>query len=337
MSLIHARLGSHLDMGVVAQVRTHPTVDRVIPCVQMTMLDIAVPPFGSAAINPYSVYAQDMAYLTALYDLELKEGHLPHPNTNEIVIPEVVAQNRNLHVGDVIGNRDRPAYPGAMALPTDFVISGIFAKPKAPEDENWLAFTSLEFLQNHGAFPILEHIDLFLVTSRAGQKAAMDDWLEAELAQISGVQAFTYRQSLVGAREGARTTLLTMALIESVVAVVAAIALAVLNIISIVQRQSELGILHAFGRARLWLVWRTVRETAFTTGIAWGVSALLCLMGLVYLQVQVFGPLGLRFDLFNLTPWLFTLPIPVAVLAVSTGTIARTLSKLDPVSIIERR
>jgi ABC-type lipoprotein release transport system permease subunit len=278
-----------------------------------------------------------MAYLTALYGLELKEGHLPHPNTNEIVIPEVVAQNRNLHVGDVIGNREHPAYPGAMALPTDFVISGIFAKPAAPEDENWLAFTSLEFLQNHGAFSILEQIDMFLVTPNAGQKEAMDDWLEAELAQTSGVQAITYRQSLVGAREGTRTTLLTMALIESVVAVVAAIALVVLNIISIAQRQSELGILHAFGRARLWLVWRTVREAAFTTGVAWGVSALLCLMGLIYLQVQVFGPLGLRFDLFNLTPWLFTLPIPIAILVATIGAVSRTLGRLDPVTVIERR
>jgi hypothetical protein len=54
-------------------------------------------------------------------------------------------------------------------------------------------------------------------------------------------------------------------------------------------------------------------------------------------SVGVFTPLGLRLNLFNLTPWLFTLPIPVAVLAVTTGTIARTLAKLDPVSIIERR
>jgi hypothetical protein len=60
-------------------------------------------------------------------------------------------------------------------------------------------------------------------------------------------------------------------------------------------------------------------------------------MELFFLQLGVFEPLGLRVDFLNLTPWLFTLPIPVAVLAVSTGTIARTLSKLDPVSIIERR
>jgi hypothetical protein len=32
-----------------------------------------------------------------------------------------------------------------------------------------------------------------------------------------------------------------------------------------------------------------------------------------------------------------TFPVPIAVVIAGTGTIARTLSKLDPVTIIERR
>jgi hypothetical protein len=84
-------------------------------------------------------------------------------------------------------------------------------------------------------------------------------------------------------------------------------------------------------------VWRTVREAFFTTGIAWVFSAVLCLMGLLYLQFGVFEPLGLRLDFFNLTPWLLTLPIPVAVLIVTAVTVTWNLSRLDPVAIIERR
>ena len=130
---------------------------------------------------------------------------------------------------------------------------------------------------------------------------------------------------------------LTIALLESVIALVAAVTLAVLNYISISERKSEFGVLHALGYGRVQLVWRATRETAFTTGVAWGVSAALFLIGLLYLQFRVFAPLGLRLDFFNLTPWLFTLPTPVAVLLVTTGTVARLLTRLDPVSIIERR
>ena len=128
-----------------------------------------------------------------------------------------------------------------------------------------------------------------------------------------------------------------MALLESVIAIIAAISMAVLNYIFIVQRQKEFGVLHALGYSRMQLVWRTVRETLFTTGVAWAFSAGLFLVGLLYLQFGVFAPLGLRLNFFNLTPWLFTLPIPAVVLAVTAVTIARTLSKLDPVAIIERR
>jgi ABC-type antimicrobial peptide transport system permease subunit len=103
------------------------------------------------------------------------------------------------------------------------------------------------------------------------------------------------------------------------------------------QRQSEFGVLNALGFSRLGLVWRTVRETAFTTGMAWGFSAVLCLAALACLKIGVFTPLGLRLNLFTPTPWLSTIPVPITVLTVTSGTIARTLRRLDPVSIIEGR
>jgi hypothetical protein len=95
--------------------------------------------------------------------------------------------------------------------------------------------------------------------------------------------------------------------------------------------------LSALGHGSWRLVGRLVRETALTAGAAWGISIGLCLLGMLIFRSSVFVPLGLRLNLDNPMPWLFTLPIPVAVLTVTSGTVARTLSKLDPVSIIERR
>ncbi len=288
-------------------------------------------------IHPYGVYAEDMAYLVELYGLELKEGRLPGPRTNQIVISEAVAQNLDLRIGDVIGDPDRPAYPGAPALPAEFVISGIFARPAAPEEENWLSFVSLEFLESHEAFDISnDFVFPLLVVPKAGQKAALDDWLENELAS-DDVRVFTYRQQVAQARRQTRSLIQAMSLIESIIAIVAAIGLAILNYLYVSQRQSEFGVLHALGYGRWRLVRRTLGETIFTIGGAWGLSAILCLTGLLYLQFGVFAPRGLTLDLFNPTPWLFTLPIPVAVLAVTAATITWTLSKLDPVSIIEKR
>jgi ABC-type lipoprotein release transport system permease subunit len=338
VSVVGLRIGSVPNPGVAAQVRTHPAVERVIPFFQFTMLDIFIPPGEHASINPFGVYAEDMAYLVELYGLQLEAGHLPRPHTNELVIPQVVAQNRNLEIGDVIGDPEHPAYPGAsIRVPAEFVISGIFARPSASEEENWLSFISLEFVESHEAFSIPPGaIHPLIVVPKAGQKAAVDHWLENELVN-SEVHVRTYRQLAADARERTRTTILTIAFLESVIAIVAAVTLAVLNYISISERRSEFGVLHALGYGRLRLVWCAITETAFTTGVAWGASAVLFLIGLLVLQFRVFAPLGLRLDFFNLTPWLFTLPIPVAVLLATTGTVARLLTRLDPVSIIERR
>jgi hypothetical protein len=328
--------GEGLDPGLVAQIRTQPAVERVMTVApRYHLLSIRIPPFMAPEASPFGVYAQDMAYLVELYGLELNEGRLPRPHTNEMVIPEMLAKNHGLQIGDVIGDPDHPAYPDAESLPTEFVIAGIFARSTAPEDENWLGFVSLEFLESHEAFHVPDAPPL-IVVPKAGQKSTLDDWLENELAG-AGASVLTDRLEVGRIRESARNQMLVFALLESVIAIVSAIALAMLNCISFTQGQSGFGLLHALGYGRLWLVGRTVRETLFATGIAWALSAILCLIGILSLQFGAFAPLGLKINLLNLTPWFNTLPIPVAVIALTSGSMAWTLSKLDAVSIVERR
>jgi ABC-type antimicrobial peptide transport system permease subunit len=126
-------------------------------------------------------------------------------------------------------------------------------------------------------------------------------------------------------------------LLEAILAIVAATGLAVLSHVFTSQRSTEFGVLNALGYPRRLLVWRVLKETAFTTCIAWGLSVIVVMAGIILTRSLIFAPLGLKFDLFNITPWLYTLPIPVAVLSISVITIARTLSRLDPVTIIEQR
>jgi ABC-type antimicrobial peptide transport system permease subunit len=198
-----------------------------------------------------------------------------------------------------------------------------------------LGFVSLEFLESQAADDVPDLPPLILVP-KAGQKDTLDDWLENELAGVA-TWVLTHRQQVSRIQDKAWQDMLSIALLQGIIAAVAAIGLAVLNHVFISQRQAEFGVLHALGYDRWQLVRRVLRETAFTTGIAWGLSAFLGLAGMLLLRFALFAPLGLTFDLFNLSPWLYTLPIPVAVLAVSAGTAARTLSKVDAVTIIERR
>jgi putative ABC transport system permease protein/lipoprotein-releasing system permease protein len=121
------------------------------------------------------------------------------------------------------------------------------------------------------------------------------------------------------------------------VAAVAAIALATLNHIFFTQRKEEFGILNAIGRGRRWLVLRTMKETGSLVGVAWVIGAVVCGVGLLAAQNLVYGPRSLTMDIFNPTPWLLTMSLPLTVVLISTGTVAWVLSRLDPVSIVERR
>jgi ABC-type antimicrobial peptide transport system permease subunit len=145
----------------------------------------------------------------------------------------------------------------------------------------------------------------------------------------------TFDVQLRDLQRAVRSLILLIAAVEGVVAIVAAIALATLNHIFFEQRRSEFGILNAVGRSRPWLLFRTTRETVSTVGAAWLLGAVVCVISLVYAQANVYAPVGIRLDLFSLAPWLFTLPVPLAVVSASTGTIARMLRSLDPVTVIE--
>ncbi len=139
-----------LDAMVTVQIRAHPAVERAVPTYSVSPLGLLIPPSSEEyRIAAYGVKAEDMAYLVELYRLELAEGHLPRPNTNEIVIPWAAAQNRDIQVGDVIGDRDHPIYPDAPTLPSELVVSGIFAPAKNSAEDTWLSFVSQEFINDY--------------------------------------------------------------------------------------------------------------------------------------------------------------------------------------------
>lgn len=327
--------GLPLEAATIAQVRAHPAVERVVPTMLFSPLGIFVPPIAPTyPVEAYGVRAEDMAYLVALYGLRLGEGRLPRPNSNEIVIPWTVAQNRGLRVGDVIGNRDHPVHRNAPTLPTELVVSGILARADDFADDDWLSFTSLEFAENN---PDSWKVNLSLVVvPKAGQKATLDAWLEGEFAGERRL-VFTYGNQQALFKSQASSLLVSLSLVESVVAVVAALALAGLNYIFIMQRQAECGVLSALGLSRRQLVGRIVRETLLTSGAAWLVAVFWGAVILVGVQFGLFVPAGVEFNFFNPLPWLYTLPVPVAVLAVSAGAVGRALSRLDPVALIEGR
>ena len=247
------------------------------------------------------------------------------------MISKGLAQNRGWWVGDKIGR----AYDNKEddELPTEMVVVGVFVSSSGQNDL-WTGFVSLEYLSNHEFYA--SHPTHILVISKAGEQITVESWLEETIASEGvGVRTFTAVERDFSL--GLWAFLLLFGIIEAVIAIVAAIALAILSHIFFIQRQDEFGIFHAIGYRRVWLVFRTARESVSVIVVAWLISVGLGGIGLMVLKIAVFAPKGMTFNIYNPAPWVYITILPLTVILVSSSLISRTFRKLDPVSIIERR
>lgn len=324
--------------AVLAQIRAHPGVAHVIPVRVLSMMANAVPVESSLSI--YAVREGDVQTLLDVYGLHVGEGELVQPRSDQIVLTRALAQNRGLSVGDAVG---RPVNE-MDGMPTALTIAGLLdaAAPGLAEREGypvpatprWAGFASYEFVEDHERYSAAPmHA---LVVPVEGRAVEVEAWLEENIASPQvAVETFGTRYRYV--QEFMRIAMLFLVITESILAVVAAVALAILNYIFVTQRRDEFGILHAVGHGRAGLIVRTVRESVGIAGAAWLFGAACCLALLLGAHTIVYAPRGMSLDLTNTVPWLFTLPIPLAVVVASAGTIAWMLSRLDPVAVIERR
>lgn len=352
-----------VDHETVAQIRAHPAVAHVVPA---KLLSLTVNGgWGEIGMPIYAVREGDLRTLMDVYEVHLSDGRLPHPRSNEIVLSSAVALNRGVGVGDKVG---QPVYE-QDGIPTEMVVVGILepdrslrlhsgqAQSRSEQAKQPFGFTSLDWARDRQDRPFsyasqcigfvpYEYVEgheryaaaptHFLVAPVAGREAELEVWLE-ENADSPQIAVDTFNTATQFAQDVERDLFLFLGVGEAIVAVAAAVALAVLNYIFFVQRREEFGVLHAVGHSRIWLVGRALRESVGVVSAAWVIGAAFCVTGLLYVQANVYAPKGLSINLYNPWPWLFTLPIPLAVVAASAGTIGWMLSRLDPVSIIERR
>ncbi len=333
-----------LDAGVPAQIRNHPAVERIIPTTSIA-LQVAIPLGDRVTTDVYGILEDDLPYLLDLFGMRVKEGSLPRARSNEIVVSEPVALNLGLRVGDSIGLPYFIINQGEQIIQSDksveMTVVGILENQtersgarQTVYNDMWLSFASYEFMSNHESLSS-RPVHLFVVP-KEGRKAELDIWLEQNVASTQ-TNVATYAARYREIQEIMRNLALIFAATEIGIAIVAAIAVAIMNYISFAQRREEFGVLNALGRSRSWLVRRTVKETASVVAIAWLISATIYGIALLGIQAIVYAPKGIFLNLFIPIPWLFSLPVPLTVIVASAGVVASMLSKLDPVSIIERR
>ncbi len=326
VSLVSAA-GPALDPGTVSRIRTHPDVARVI---QEKGLSLELPPFIGEH-HLFGVSQADMQALMDATDLRLKEGRLLQPRSNELVLTEEMAAAIGLQIGDQLDDtrgRDSTGESWYEAILTPLVLVGVLEGPVR------LGFVFYEYVSSHGAFSAPWAPGL-VVVAHPGQKAQVDTFLKTEIA--SGQSGVMTRRLLTERPAGLSAMLyLVFGIVDLMVAAVMALVVGAIHQISQARRLAEFGVLNALGHSKSRLIRRASLEAVAMAGSDWVLGLALAWLLFVLLRLGFYAPRGMPLDLANLTPIWFSLPIPLATIAVVALSTRRTFTRLDAVAIVER-
>ncbi len=280
--------------------------------------------FGS--IYSYVAFLQDSDYVPFMQEMdwELLEGKLPEPNSNEIVLTQNLASNRRVEIGDEIGSS-----VGSDYLSGRYKVVGILSN-----GETIGAIANLDTVvgEESNSWSYFVH-----------PKDGYQGQLENQFASIAGdfkdqvkISTFEVDKKFFGDEFAMIDTIVT--LINSILIVTVSLSLAFLNIILLLQRQQEIGILLALGYTRTRITIKIILENLLMLSLftAIGFGAVSTISSLV--NIYLFAPLAIsQVTPFTSQVFWFAIPMPIVTFISYTLLTIFQMKNLDPIFIIENR
>ena len=312
-----------IDSVFVSQLREAEGVGRVLPCVySYTNVDSVVGgPVGTQVI---ALDQESVHHAMQAWGLRLEEGSLPAPGNAEIVLHTMVARNRGLRIGDVLGS---DVTPGEI-LEGKYTVCGIASGTPV------LSIQSLEYeLERRG---IRDKYSLgVLVLPQEGQISLLNQALDALNADGLIKRTFDTSSRQYGMDTSGTVKLLTA--IELVLVLIISVCAGFLNYIHFLMRRKEYAILSVIGYTSDQAVGRAVGEivlvnlSGFFAGIALSVA-----LGLL-LHIGFFAPKGLSLSVLNPDILLRCSCVPLFATLAGIIPVWNLLKKADAISILEGR
>lgn len=265
----------------------------------------------------------DMGYYMDRMSGKLVKGRLPQSGEPEAVISTPLARNLGLGVGDALQKPDD----------TDNFSIKVVKVVGIAESDNWFAFTSYAYQQeNH--FP---DIDAFMAFAKTpADQAELDKWTENQLTG-QNAQVFTYNQLEKQADTMFTILYQILNVVIGTLVVVITLMMGMLVNIFLTQRIQEFGLLQALGYTKRNLTRRVLVETAIFVVGGWflGLAVAFGLLNLV--KVVLMDPHSFALNTLDVRAYAYSIPVPVAIFAVSLHTVWARFKSFDPVGVVERR
>jgi ABC-type lipoprotein release transport system permease subunit len=275
-------------------------------------------PFIVAAYRP-----DDLAYVLKKIPNQGIEGRLPQPGKPEVVLSAPLAHNIGKKLGDVLMQPDDPK----AFSPYPVKIVGIL------KSDYWAAYADYTYyVENH--FPPIDLLSVWAPTVDEQDKLSV--WI---YERMKGENARVYGHFLLEKETTEMFAILYKILNVVIFILVVVITIMMGMLINIYQSQRvpEFGLLQALGFPKSKLLGRVMAETVMVVLGGWllGVAAA---YGMLWTIRQILmAPNAFMLDTLDKSAYLYTVPVPIAILAVAAVSLLRSFQKFDPIGIVERR
>lgn len=296
-------------------------VERLIECRGAPISVISI--VGKWRFAVLGLHDHDIPYFLDRMGAQNMRGRLPEPGKPEVVVSENIARNLRLQIGDaLLSPEDSENYS-----PFEVKVVGI------ADAHRWFAVTSYEYLaENH--FPPIDSLLVFARTE--SEQRQLESWaLEAFKGQRAEILAWSKLEEETNDMFKILYQILNL-VIASLVVLVSLMMGLLINIYQN-QRTVEYGLLQAIGYTKKRLVARALTETALILIGSWVLGAAIAFGLLNFVEKRLFYPRAFMLDPTDVGAYLYTLPVPLAILLVATVTVIGRFRRFDPVAIVERR
>jgi len=265
----------------------------------------------------------DMDYYIKRMNATNIEGRKPAVGQPEVLISEKLARNLNLKIGSVL---QKPEDSDNFS-PQPVKVVGI------AKSENWFAIGSIEY-QRENHFPPIDALVIFAKNAR--DQKTLDDWT-TKTFKGENARVFTFEELETQADTMFSILYQILNVVIGTLVVVITLMMGMLMNIFLSQRVQEFGLLQALGYTKRSLIMRVFWETTVFVVGGWflGVFVAWALLNLV--KVTLMDPRSFALDTFDQWAYLYSVPVPLAIFAVSILTVFAKFKNFDPVGVVERR
>ncbi len=265
----------------------------------------------------------DTEYYLRRMGARVLEGRLPRHGEAAAIVSEPVARNLGLRIGSAVLRPD--VQENYSPYPVKVV--GI------ARTDRWLMVGDIEY-QRRNHFPPVDNLIVFARTREDQER--LDRWAE-EAFKGKRAHVFAYHLLERDTNEMFGTLYKILNVVIGILVLVITVMMGMLMNIYQGQRLVEFGLLQAIGYTKRELLSRMRRETLLVLSAGWAMGMVAAYLLLSAVKAALFEPNAYSLDPLDSGAYLYTIPVPLSVLAAATLTVWLRFRRFDPVAVVERR